>query len=127
MVENKKNNEEGIKAIAQALRAGGTLLNAACPVCDSPLIKINDKIYCKVCDREVLIYRDESELPTEIQKAMKRTTAHSANTQNSAIAITLNKKIEAMRIKLENTDDPDEIIKISEAIDKLLNTLQKIE
>ena len=122
---NKKevNNEQGIKAIAEALRAGGTLLHAACPVCDSPLIKIKDKVYCKVCDTEVLIYRDEKDLPKEIQKALKNDTKQTQ--KETTMTKTINAKIEQLRKKLESTDDPDEIIKISEAIDKLLQTLEK--
>ncbi|MGC9780618.1 MAG: hypothetical protein HZR80_15350 [Candidatus Heimdallarchaeota archaeon] len=124
MDEKETENDKGIKAIAQALRAGGTLLHAACPVCDSPLIKIQDKIYCKVCDKEVLIYKDEKELPAEIQKAMKKNAAKTSARETS-ITKTINEKIEQLRVKLENTDDPDEIIKITEAIDKLLQTLEK--
>ena len=124
-MNNKEiNDEKGIKAIAEALRAGGTLLHAACPVCDSPLIKIKDKVYCKVCDTDVLIYRDEKDLPADIQKALKKDTAKSTAKETS-MTKTINAKIEQLREKLEITDDPDEIIKISEAIDKLLQTLEK--
>lgn len=120
----KKANDDGIKAIAEALRAGGTLLSTACPACDSPLIKIQDKIYCKVCNKEVMIYKHESELPKELQKALHRNST--SNAPESKMYITINKKIEALRTKLEDTEDPDEIIKLSEAIDKLHDTLKKM-
>ena len=120
----KKANDDGIKAIAEALRAGGTLLSTACPVCDSPLIKIKDKIYCKVCNKEVMIYKDESELPKEVQKALHKNLT--SNAPESKMLVTINNKIEALRTKLEETDDPDEIIKLSVAIDKLHDTLTKI-
>lgn len=120
----KKANDDGIKAIAEALRAGGTLLSTACPVCDSPLIKIQDKIYCKMCNKEVMIYKDESELPKEVQKALHKNTV--SKTPESKMHKTINKKIEALRKKLEEADDPDEIIKLSEAIDKLYATLTKM-
>jgi uncharacterized Zn finger protein (UPF0148 family) len=119
---HKINDQEGIKVLAEALRAGGTLLNISCPICAYPLIKINDKIFCKICDNEVIIYKDESELPKEYRKALKP-----KETQiDSPMVKTLNTKIEALRKKMEATDDPDEIIKISEAIEKLLVTLQKL-
>lgn len=122
----KKTNEDGIKAIAEALRAGGTLLSTACPLCDSPLIKINDKIYCKVCNKEVMIYKDESELPKEVQRALHKNMSSTSGSNESKVQQTIKKKIEALRKKLEEADDPDEIIKLSEAIDKLHSTLSKM-
>ncbi len=123
---SNKTNEDGIKAIAEALRAGGTLLSTACPVCDSPLIRINDKIYCKVCNKEVMIYKDESELPKEVQRALKKNAASTGDSNESKVQQTINKKIEALRKRLEEADDPDEIIKLSDAIEKLHATLTKI-
>ncbi len=124
--ENKKNMDEGIKAIAAALRAGGTLLNKACPICDSPLIRINEKVYCKVCEKEVIIYQDEKELPAEIRKEIKKKVSPSASEEDSKVEKTLKGKIEKLRVQLEESDDPDEIIKITEAIDKLLSSLKKM-
>ncbi len=121
-----KTNEDGIKAIAEALRAGGTLLSTACPVCDSPLIKIKDKIYCKVCNKEVMIYKDESELPKEIQRALHKNASSTTDSTESKVQQTINKKIETLRKRLEEAEDPDEIIKLSDAIDKLHSTLTKM-
>jgi uncharacterized Zn finger protein (UPF0148 family) len=118
--------DEGIKAIAAALRAGGTLLNKACPICDSPLIRINEKVYCKVCEKEVIIYQDEKELPAEIRKEIKKKVSPSASEEDSKVEKTLKGKIEKLRVQLEESDDPDEIIKITEAIDKLLSSLKKM-
>ncbi|MHA1243578.1 MAG: Sjogren's syndrome/scleroderma autoantigen 1 family protein [Candidatus Heimdallarchaeota archaeon] len=125
--ENEKSNDEGIKAIAAALRAGGTLLNKACPVCDSPLIKINDRIYCKVCEKEVIIYQDEKELPAAIRKEIKKKVSPEISEEDSKVEKTLKSKIEKLRLRLEESDDPDEIIKITEAIDKLSSTLKKMK
>ncbi|MHA1212194.1 MAG: Sjogren's syndrome/scleroderma autoantigen 1 family protein [Candidatus Heimdallarchaeota archaeon] len=127
MTGNKKDEEEkGIKAISEALRAGGTLLNAACPICSFPLIKVKEKIYCKICDNEVIIYKDASELPKEYQQALKHNN-RSNEIKDSPIIKTLKNKIEGLRNKLEAAEDPDEIIKISDAIDKLLNTLKNAQ
>jgi len=125
--ENEKSNDEGIKAIAAALRAGGTLLNKACPICDSPLIKINDRIYCKVCEKEVIIYQDEKELPAAIRKEIKKKVSPEISEEDSKVEKTLKSKIEKLRLRLEESDDPDEIIKITEAIGKLSSTLKKMK
>lgn len=121
--KQKINDQEGIKLLAEALRSGSTLLNASCPICAYPLIKINDKIFCKICDNEVIIYKDESELPKEYRKTLKPRKEQSV----SPVAKTIASKIETLRIKMEATEDPDEIIKISEAIEKLHVTLQKLK
>jgi len=123
---SRKNEEEGIKALAKALRNGGTLLNIGCPVCSYPLIRINDKIYCKVCNSEVLIYKDEKDLPKEIRQALKKETPQKEDT-HSAIKQSLEKKIENLRKRLDESDDPDEIMKLSKTIDKLLETLEKVD
>ncbi|NHK33016.1 MAG: hypothetical protein FK730_16835 [Asgard group archaeon] len=119
----KIDDQKGVKVLAEALRDGGTLLDISCPICAYPLIKINEKIFCKICDNEVIIYKDESELPKEYRKALdpKKTQI------DSPMVKTLNTKIETLRKKMDATDDPDEIIKLSEAIEKLLVTLQRLE
>ncbi|MBK5112381.1 MAG: hypothetical protein KGD59_12305 [Candidatus Heimdallarchaeota archaeon] len=126
-MSNKKENkeEEGIKAIAAALKAGGTLLNLACPICNSPLIKIDEKIYCKICNQEVYIYRDESELPKEYRQALKQKTKVSS--EETEVEKTIKEKIEDLRKKLEKAIDPDEIVKLSEAINNLSQTLKKMK
>ncbi len=121
--EERKKEEEGIKAIADALKAGGTLLNVACPICNYPLIKIDEKIRCMICNQEVYIYRHESELPKEYKQALKqKTKIH----DDSEVVKTLKVKIEDLRKKLEIATDTDEIIKLSEAIDRLSETLRKM-
>jgi len=128
MNENsKKKEEEGTKALAEALRAGGTLLSLACPVCSYPLIRIKDKVYCKICNNEVLIYKDESELPKEIRQALKSSAgSKQLDSQQDRVKHSLEKKIEALRKKLDESDDPDEIVKLSQAIEQLLATVEKM-
>jgi uncharacterized Zn finger protein (UPF0148 family) len=118
---------DGIKELAQALRSGGTLLNIACPVCNHPLIKIEDKIFCKVCNKEVVMYKDEAELPAEIQQELKRPIKQPKLAATTKMEKTIIKKIEGLRKKLDKSDEPDEIIKLSNAIDKLHDTLKKIQ
>lgn len=123
--EKTMKEEDGIKAIADALKAGGTLLNVACPNCNYPLIKIDEKIYCKICNQEVYIYRDESELPKEYKQALKQKTKVSS--EETEVEKTIKGKMEDLRKKLEKSIDTDEIVKLSEAIDKLNQTLKKMK
>jgi uncharacterized Zn finger protein (UPF0148 family) len=118
----KIDEDEGIKALAEALRAGGKLLSLSCPICAYPLIEIDGKKFCKICNNEVVVYKDESELSAEQLKALKQD-----NKTESPMTKTISTKIETLRKKIEETDDPDEIIKLSEAIEKLHNTLKSLE
>lgn len=126
--DNEKQDSKAVKALAQALASGGTLLDISCPQCNSPLVKIDDKIFCKFCDKEVVVYRDEKELPPELQRALKAPMGEltTPSTSDSKIEETMKRKIENLRERLEQTEDPDEIIKLSEAIDRLVDTLKKI-
>ncbi|MBD3189206.1 MAG: hypothetical protein GF308_01105 [Candidatus Heimdallarchaeota archaeon] len=126
--DDDKPNSKAVKALAEALGSGGTLLDISCPQCNSPLIKIDDKIYCKFCDKEVIVYKDEKELPPELQKALRGSTREltTPSSTDSKIEETMKQKIEKLRERLERTDEPDEIIKLSEAIDRLIDTLKKI-
>ncbi|NHJ48467.1 MAG: hypothetical protein FK733_11845 [Asgard group archaeon] len=118
----KKDEDAGIKALAEALRAGGKLLSLSCPICAYPLIEIDGKKFCKICDNEVVVYKDESELSKEQLRALKQDTK-----VDSLMSKTINDKIESLRKKIEQSDNPDEIIKLSEAIEKLHNTLKSLE
>ena len=95
-------------------------------MCNSPLIKVNDRIFCKVCDKEVLIYRDERDLPKDIQQILKKDAQRERPREQSKVEKTILEKLENLREKLAAADDPDEIIKLTEAIDKLHSTLSKI-
>ncbi|MEA2070196.1 MAG: Sjogren's syndrome/scleroderma autoantigen 1 family protein [Asgard group archaeon] len=127
MPQRKKPSNEGIKALAEALKTGGTLLNQACPVCNTPLIKIDDKIFCKTCQREVIIYKNEEELPPNLRDSLIKEKKPQKQKKHDKVTKTIENKIEKLRETLEQTDDPDEIIKLSNAIDRLVESLEKIE
>ncbi|KAF5417366.1 MAG: hypothetical protein C5S38_01850 [Candidatus Methanophagaceae archaeon] len=73
-----------------------------------------------------MIYKDESELPKEIQKALHKKSSSTTDSNESKVQQTINNKIETLRKRLEEADDPDEIIKLSDAIEKLHATLTKM-
>jgi UPF0148 protein len=54
--------EQNIKKMATLLRSGATMLDIYCPNCKYILFRLkNDKIYCPICDREVIIVKSDLE------------------------------------------------------------------
>ena len=54
-------DDESIKKMAAMLRNGATMLDKYCPKCSKILFKIeNDKIFCPVCEMEVIIQSEGS-------------------------------------------------------------------
>ena len=60
------------------------------------------------------------------KKALKQKAAK-VSTKDSDVEKTIKGKIEDLRKKLEKATDPDEIVKLSEALDKLTQTLKKMK
>jgi UPF0148 protein len=53
--------------MAELLKAGATLLEEACPQCNSPLFKLSSgEIYCAKCDRKVLIVKSDEEVASAL-------------------------------------------------------------
>jgi UPF0148 protein len=60
-------DNENIKRMADLLKSGATMLENHCPVCSSPLFRINEEIWCPKCNKRVVIVDEsDSSLPTPI-------------------------------------------------------------
>ena len=60
MQEHRMSDEKNkIKNMANLLKSGATMLSESCPICNSPLFKIQNEIWCKNCDKRVLIIKEE--------------------------------------------------------------------
>ncbi len=59
-------NDKDYKKMAELLRIGSTMLNKACPACNSPLFKFkNEDVFCPICNKKVIIVKEGEELPIE--------------------------------------------------------------
>ncbi len=47
---------------ARLLRSGATMLSECCPMCNYPLLKLGEDIWCPSCDRKVVIVREGEEV-----------------------------------------------------------------
>jgi UPF0148 protein len=106
-----------IKRMADLLRQGATLTDLACPVCSSPLFRLKDgTLWCGVDEKKVIIVKEGEEPPkTAATPAMDKLEA------------TLMAKMESLQAKIEQTDNVEELGKLTTALSELLNSLEKVK
>ena len=111
-----KTEDRPIKRMADLLRQGATLTDLSCPACASPLFRLKDGIlWCAECEKKVIVVKD-GEDPEKTS-----TTAY------SKLETTLLSKVEDIQDKIQNTEDIEELQKLSTAVSEILNTLEKIQ
>jgi len=111
-----KTEDRPIKRMADLLRQGATLTDLSCPACASPLFRLKDGIFwCAKCEKKVIVVKD-GEDPEKTS-----TTAY------SKLETTLLSKVEDIQDKIQNTEDIEELQKLSTALSEILNTLEKIQ
>ncbi len=98
------------------LKAGGKMLSQTCPVCGNPLFEIKGEMRCVVCDKPVVVIRDQ----VESGKALLPIVL----TSLEGVVV---EKIDELTGRLAGTVDLDEIEETARAIDSLLTVLKKSE
>ena len=107
--------------MAELLRQGATLTDLSCPACAAPLFRLKDRtLWCANDEKKVVIVKEGEEPP-------KPTTAPQSNTAYDKLEATLMKKIEDIQVKIEKTEDIDELQKLTVALSELLNSVEKIK
>ena len=116
-MEEKKENTP-IRRMAELLMQGATLTDLSCPVCASPLFRLRDNtLWCAQDEKKVIIVKEGEEPPKQ----------PTTNTAYNKLEATLMAKIENIQKKIENTDNVDEIQKLTSALSELLNSLEKVK
>jgi UPF0148 protein len=118
-LQEKKENDAPIKRMADLLRQGATLTDLSCPVCSSPLFRLQDgTLWCAKDQKKVIILK-EGEEPA---------TATSTGTAvYDKLESTLQSKINDMQGKIEKSQDADEMQKLSATLSQLLDSLDKVQ
>ena len=112
---SNNNKDDTIKRMADLLRQGSTLTNLSCPACGSPLFRLKDQtLWCVKDKKKVIIMKRGSE-----EKKPNSTTY-------DKIEKTLLSKVNKLQDKIENTEKPDELQKLTSALSEILTTLEKI-
>ncbi len=103
--------------MADLLRQGATLTDLSCPVCASPLFRLKDgTLWCASDEKKVVIVKEGQEPPKP-----------QANTAYDKLETTLLTKIQDIENKIQQTDDAEQLEKLSNALSQLLSSLEKIQ
>ena len=116
-MEEKKETTP-IKRMADLLMKGATLTDLSCPVCGSPLFRLQDgTLWCEKDEKKVVVVK-EGEEPAK---------PSAAGTTYDKLEATLLAKIQEIQGKIEKTEDIEELQKLTSALSELLNSLDKIQ
>lgn len=123
--------EQNIKKMATLLRSGATMLDIYCPNCNYILFRLkNDQIYCPVCDREVMLVKDDfgnkkSQLiEGNSELSNKNPTEKHISDRGNIIFFNV---VSRLSKKLEETDDLLVIEKLLSNINQTLDIIKKFK
>ncbi len=112
-----KKEDSYIKRMAELLRQGATLTDLSCPACASPLFRMKDgTLWCEKDRKKVIVVKEGQEPPK-----------HAANTQLDTLEATLLTKVQNLQTKIQQTDNVEELSRLSKALSELLDNLDKIK
>jgi UPF0148 protein len=112
----EKTEDKPIKRMADLLRQGATLTDLSCPACASPLFRLKDgTLWCAKDEKKVIVVK-EGEEP---EKA--------SNAAYDKLEAILMAKVEDVQNKIQQTENVEELQKLSTALSELLYNLEKIQ
>ncbi len=102
--------------MADLLRQGSTLTDLSCPACASPLFRLkNGILWCAKCEKKVIVVK-EGEDAEKVTSAMAM----------EKLEATLLAKVQEIQDKIQNTENVEELQKLSSALSDLLGNLERI-
>jgi len=111
-----KTEDNPIKRMADLLRQGATLTDLSCPACASPLFRLKDgTLWCAKDEKKVIVVKEGEE------------TRKASNAAYDKLEATLLAKVEDIQNKIQQTDNVEELQKLSTALSELLDNLEKIK
>ena len=111
-----------IKRMANLLLQGTTLTDLSCPNCGSPLFKLKDgTLWCVKDEKKVVVIKEGEQPPKEA------VAPSSANATYDKLEATLTAKIVDLQVRIEKTEDVDELQKLTVALSELLDSLEKVK
>ena len=111
-----KTEDKPIKRMADLLRQGATLTDLSCPACASPLFRLKDgTLWCAKDEKKVIVVKAGEEPEKADSAAYDKLEA------------TLLAKVEDIQNKIQQTENVEELQKLSTALSELLDNLEKIK
>ncbi len=108
--------DENVKKMGELLRGGSTMLSHSCPDCKTPLFKLTDgDIICPGCGRKAVFVK-----PNEVEKV--RAEAE----ESSELDAILVQKISRIKLKIAESDDPEELDRLSKTMTSLYDLLERV-
>ncbi|MGQ4873757.1 MAG: Sjogren's syndrome/scleroderma autoantigen 1 family protein [Promethearchaeia archaeon] len=127
------NEDTDTKIMANLLKSGYTMLNLACPVCNTPLFRNKEKeIFCPICKKKVVIIKENSNTnlikSEEGSNNFQELSEESMDTKElkKRVKKVIHSKIEFLCNKLENEDQLEKISSIINIINLLFDFYKKI-
>jgi UPF0148 protein len=111
-----KTEDKPIKRMADLLRQGATLTDLSCPACASPLFRLKDgTLWCAKDEKKVIVVKAGEEPEKASSAAYDK------------LEVTLLAKVEDIQNKIQQTENVEELQKLSTALSELLDNLEKIK
>jgi UPF0148 protein len=111
-----KTEDKPIKRMADLLRQGATLTDLSCPVCASPLFRLKDgTLWCAKDEKKVVVVKEGEE------------PENAGHTAYDKLEATLLAKVQDIQNKIQQTENMEELQKLSAALSDLLSNLEKIQ
>lgn len=115
MPQEKTQEEQHIRRMADLLRQGATLTDLACPACSSPLFKLKSgDLWCAKCERKVIVVKEGEEPQITSQMVL------------DAMEATLLAKVQEIQSKMQQEKNIEELRELGTALSDLLENLEKI-
>ena len=113
----EKTEDKHIKRMADLLRQGATLTDLACPVCASPLFRLRDgTLWCGKDEKKVILVKEGEEAPKVASNGAMET-----------LEATLLAKVQDLQGKIQQTENVEDLQKLTAALSQLLDSLEKIK
>lgn len=114
-MSHRQAEEPYVKRMADMLRQGLTLTGLACPVCATPLFKLkNGDFWCARCEKKVIVIKEGDDAA--------KITGVLALEQLETVLLG---KIQSVQTKMQQTEDAEELQKLSKTLSELLENLGK--
>lgn len=120
-------DDEHIKKMAKLLREGATMLDLTCPKCENLLFRMKTgKIVCPTCNREVIIKGENNEKGAAKPPKAKNPPKFDTQ-QNHNLEKILNSKLEEYMTLLQDSSQHDEVKKILEIINLIIELKRSVD